>query len=699
MQLQLLFAVWVICTVSKVCGDFDSRSSHPCKPKSDGHRIGHLDELGCQRPPLGHITEYFEAPTPRELWENHVLPYKPAVIRGALHGSPALSLWDDSYLIDTYGDQEVLIEKKYEDRKSEPKRMPIRDFINNYRKENWYVVSLLPNAMRRDVRVPKPLMCSTFRKNLAELNLWIGTHGTRSMLHHDADNIMHCVVSGWKDWILIHPDYKSKLDMVVGREAQASGFSHLNVDRIDEDLNPEVWDVPWLYATIRAGDCLYLPYRYLHQVRSYERSISSTFLFYPNDDFSDSDCKDVDLNGYLSLNDTYVYWTYENGQETVDMGYMNPVLVRDEIIAAAKATGKSKINMKMFFYLSLILYGEMGIEAGPRTTVIFKELDHDKDKYITISDMKNADIEIWKQWCRDLDSPHGPTKTQATQSKQLSAETSAFAKRLNDRHVDSRYALYFLQFLLRTKGSNGQITFPEFKKWVEVQVGTPSDAFLLFDHDFNGIVSTQELDNTTQKRLRDFSRMYYSMAGTNINGGGLFSDEVEARDMSFLKDLNQIPKRLLADENDNSAFEIEKFKLQTILDLFKNMKNSVQQGKTMDLKQLLIEVKNSDLLEVFEIEKFDGNIAFSFIDRNDDGVLSIEELDFYMSNDVMNIEEAKDEDPFRANDLIIKMLSNMNMASEYLENLKKRWKQRMKNKDAYEPEEIKTNLKPEKTEL
>ena len=42
--------------------------------------------------------------------------FRPAVFRGLLDGSPALNLWNDLYLIKEYGDQDVLVEKKSEDR-------------------------------------------------------------------------------------------------------------------------------------------------------------------------------------------------------------------------------------------------------------------------------------------------------------------------------------------------------------------------------------------------------------------------------------------------------------------------------------------------------------------------------------------------------------------------------------------------------
>lgn len=66
---------------------------------------------------------------------------------------------------------------------------------------------------------------------------------------------------------------------------------------------------------------------YLHQVRSYGRSISETLLFTPTRWFNDSDCETTDL-GYTSLADVELKWTYVKGQKEIEMGYMNPELIR-----------------------------------------------------------------------------------------------------------------------------------------------------------------------------------------------------------------------------------------------------------------------------------------------------------------------------------------------------------------------------------
>ena len=66
---------------------------------------------------------------------------------------------------------------------------------------------------------------------------------------------------------------------------------------------------------------------YLHQVRSYGRSISETLLFTPARYFNDSDCDSADLSE-KTLADIELKWTYLEGQEQIEMGYMNPELIR-----------------------------------------------------------------------------------------------------------------------------------------------------------------------------------------------------------------------------------------------------------------------------------------------------------------------------------------------------------------------------------
>lgn len=632
------------------------RKPHPCPiiPRSDGHRPGHLEQLGCQRPPLRQVKEYFIAPTPRELYENHVKPYTPAVIRNALKGSPALTKWtEDKYLIDTYGDQEVLIEKKYEDRKSEPKRMEIKEFLANYRDQNWYVVSILPNPMRQDIRVPKPLMCSSFNKNLAELNLWIGTKGTRSMLHHDADNIMHCVVSGLKDWILIDRVYRDKMDMVVGREAQGSGFSHLNVDSINEDINPEVWDVPWQYVTLQSGDCLYLPHKYLHQVRSYNRTISSTFLWYPEGEFNDDDCDGINYDDYLSLTDTYVHWTYEKGQETVDMGYMNPVNTKTEFLEIFDALGIQKLDVETYVFIALTQLSDAALENLPKLLEFFTEFDKDKDGFITRQEFVNLDMEVLKEYCRSGDNPHGPTKSMVPDRDVYSAKSPDFGPRpYKQRFLDSIFAKIFLRFVMRVRGTDGRLTFPVFKENIEVRDGHIADAFILFDENFDGVITAEELNNTTNKRCRDFSKMKYKLIGTKISGGGKYEAELMQGNMFFLEKLDKIPEKYVDDgkhdEEDDESIE----KLTTYLSMIRDAV-----GTGVDREAFRKSFQSS---ADTPFDYFGSSLLFSLLNRDRDELLTSNDLEEFLNSSVRN-------DSHRDEIRPIQILTTM---EEQLENMK-----------------------------
>ncbi|XP_070548086.1 uncharacterized protein [Ptychodera flava] len=149
---------------------------------------GHLRPLGYQRKPEGKVKEYEEAPHPKKFWEDHVSKKRPLVLRQALTESPAALKWDDHYLRENYGDVDVLIEKKKENREKQPQRLQFSEFIDNYKVEDRYVVTVLPDEMRQDVEVPKCLLCGTFRKYLHECNLWMSSGGTASVLHYDADH-------------------------------------------------------------------------------------------------------------------------------------------------------------------------------------------------------------------------------------------------------------------------------------------------------------------------------------------------------------------------------------------------------------------------------------------------------------------------------------------------------------------------------
>ena len=114
---------------------------------------GHLQPLGYQRAPDGPVKEYNEVLRPEDFWEKHVSLSLPVVFRQGIGESPALSSWTDDYLRDNYGDLDVLIELKEENRSHATRRMNISVFLDRYKQEDIYIVTVLPDPMRKDIQV------------------------------------------------------------------------------------------------------------------------------------------------------------------------------------------------------------------------------------------------------------------------------------------------------------------------------------------------------------------------------------------------------------------------------------------------------------------------------------------------------------------------------------------------------------------
>ncbi|CAH1266290.1 KDM8 [Branchiostoma lanceolatum] len=384
-------------------------------PSDSGLPGGHLLPLGCQRQPDGPVKEYAEPLTPLEFWDRHARDYVPLVYRQAVTKAPAVVNWrSDEYIREKYGDLDVLVEKKNEDRASRPHRMSLSEFLDNYQREDWYVVSLLPDPMRAEMQVPRSLLCGTFKKNILESNLWLSAGGTKSLLHYDADHNLHCLITGRKDFIMIDSKYEDLLDMDQKKQHSGSSFSHLDMDRIDLLAHPQVAAVPWTWATLLPGDCIFIPAGYFHQVRSYGRSVAATIMWAPLKNFNDSDCATADIDAYTSLSDVQLQWTYKKGDKSIDMGFMDVEILRQaflEIMADRHSTKFTKELLAHYYEFAVVDEeedGEIDEEDLKVVNKMFGVLDKDKIGYVTRQELENLDVEVLKDVARILDEPHGP---------------------------------------------------------------------------------------------------------------------------------------------------------------------------------------------------------------------------------------------------------------------------------------------------
>jgi hypothetical protein len=67
--------------------------------------------------------------------------------------------------------------------------------------------------MYNDVLGLSCLLCGSFAITTEEANLWMSNGGTRSLIHHDADTLINCVIDGRKEWAFVNWERKFDLDM------------------------------------------------------------------------------------------------------------------------------------------------------------------------------------------------------------------------------------------------------------------------------------------------------------------------------------------------------------------------------------------------------------------------------------------------------------------------------------------------------
>lgn len=60
-------------------------------------------------------------------------------------------------------------------------------------------------------------MCGTFKDFLHELNFWMSSGGTRSVIHFDADHNVHCLIAGRKDFVMINQEFSKYLNVTQVR--------------------------------------------------------------------------------------------------------------------------------------------------------------------------------------------------------------------------------------------------------------------------------------------------------------------------------------------------------------------------------------------------------------------------------------------------------------------------------------------------
>lgn len=274
--------------------------------------VGHLRPLGWQRAAEGAVEERTETIDASTFYNEYVAKGRAVVLRELLKNLPAMQQWPQkNYLKNKYGHIQVEVVVKKEYQRKGATSMKLSKFLNDYLYEDLYLTNFLPHEMTSELILPEVLRCG-LEEWLMEGELWMSSGGTSSLLHSHSDHDLHCLLSGRKDFVFIDPKFKGLFHYEEKEWLQGAGHSPLNMDQINMFQHPEMADVPWRWAIIRPGDCIFVPAGLLHQVRSYGVSISYTNHFSPSPEIQLGQCDGQQEQE--SLDKFNYFWTYQEGK-------------------------------------------------------------------------------------------------------------------------------------------------------------------------------------------------------------------------------------------------------------------------------------------------------------------------------------------------------------------------------------------------
>ncbi|XP_071090330.1 bifunctional peptidase and arginyl-hydroxylase JMJD5-like [Haliotis cracherodii] len=296
---------------------------------------GHQQPLGSHAPPLG-VTFIGKFSSPGVFYENFVKESQPLLMKSPLLDTPfpAFEKWTDDFLREEYGSEVVSVEQsKKEKRNLRPSTMTLHEFLDLYQKKNVYMVQSLPSSMKDDVHLPITLQCGGTQHVLHDAVLWMSSGGTKSVLHSDKLDNLLCVLSGTKDVILIDKAHQS--DVEAHGFVQEGTYSTVDVDSVNLQQYPRLKAVPWHRAHLEAGDCIYIPYKWYHQINSgggdKNRNVAVNYWFSHRWWHNATDCRAFHL---FNITEPLSKFTFASPNEQIRSHILEPFSEMDSISKA-----------------------------------------------------------------------------------------------------------------------------------------------------------------------------------------------------------------------------------------------------------------------------------------------------------------------------------------------------------------------------
>ncbi|XP_033157988.1 bifunctional peptidase and arginyl-hydroxylase JMJD5 [Drosophila mauritiana] len=246
--------------------------------------------------PLTRVTSncdipQLDAPSLEEFQTKCFEAGQPTLLLNTIQHWPALRKWLDlNYLLQVAGNRTVPIEigSNYASDEWSQQLVKIRDFLSRqFGKEpskagqnieylaQHELFSQIP-ALKEDISIPD--YCTISNKDTPEavdIKAWLGPAGTVSPMHYDPKHNLLCQVFGSKRIILAAP---ADTDNLYPHDSEfLANTARIDAAQLDPETYPLVAKVKFYQLLLQPGDCLYMPPKWWHYVRSEAPSFSVSF--------------------------------------------------------------------------------------------------------------------------------------------------------------------------------------------------------------------------------------------------------------------------------------------------------------------------------------------------------------------------------------------------------------------------------------
>jgi hypothetical protein len=228
----------------------------------------------------------------RDFVHEYFLPRKPVILSRLTDGWRAREKWSFEFFRETYGDVPVICGRCF-DKTVRQSFADYIDYVESYEPisiddrgprapiamEGWYFRYSNPELMD-DYRIPEVFSNDWWKKPAFKRwdpkasTILISAKGAFTKLHYDllCLNTWNTQIRGSKRWLLASPEHTR--DVYIETRQSPGYFPGTDIDAPDLERYPRLANIRYTEGILHAGETIFFPRGWLHQVVTLEKSIS-----------------------------------------------------------------------------------------------------------------------------------------------------------------------------------------------------------------------------------------------------------------------------------------------------------------------------------------------------------------------------------------------------------------------------------------